>query len=80
MAQYVSVSLRNGQIAQHVFYATDDVAGATCLPDTPLSAGEQTGPILLIADENGHGRMTYGYRGGIPTSSTDLNDGDVIDA
>jgi hypothetical protein len=36
--------------------------------------------IALVGDENGFGRMTYGFRGGIDTSRTDVNDGDVVDA
>jgi hypothetical protein len=78
MANYVNVTLRNATSAQHIYHATDDVLHQEVLPNTPLASGETT-PIQLVADENGHGRMTYGYLGGINTSRDDLNDGDPVD-
>ena len=78
MPQYIHVVLKNGTSSQHVYHATDDVLHKSALNDQPLAPGE-TASITLVADENGHGEMTYGYSGGVDTSSTDLNDGDEVD-
>jgi hypothetical protein len=78
MPTFVDVTLRNSTPAQHVCHATDDVLGQPALADTPLGSGESA-PVRLVADENGHGRMTFGFRGEIDTSRIDLNDGDVVD-
>jgi len=79
MPNYVNVTLRNSTTSQHVYHATDDVLGKLVLDDQPLAPDETT-PIKLVADENGHGEMTYGYKGGVDTSRSDLNDGDRVDA
>lgn len=79
MPDFLRVSLSNSTTSQHVYHATDDVLGQQILSDTPLSSGESVS-LRLVADENGHGRMTYGFRGGVDTNRTDLNDGDVVDA
>jgi hypothetical protein len=78
MPQFVNVTLKNDTMAQHVYHATDNVLGQSVLQDAPLGPSETT-PIRLVADENGHGQMTCGFRGGIDTVHTDLNDGDEID-
>jgi hypothetical protein len=78
MGQYVNLTLRNAGTSQHVYHATDDVLGQQVLPDTPLEPDETAG-IQLVADENGYGRMTYGYRGGVDTIRNNLSDGDRVD-
>jgi hypothetical protein len=77
---FVNVALRNSTNSQHLYHATDDVLGQPVLRDTPLAPSDPATTIALVGDENGFGRMTYGFRGGIDTSRTDLNDGDVVDA
>jgi len=79
MAKFVNVTLRNSTSSQHVYHATDDVLGQEVLPNTPLGPNDAKA-ITLVADENGHGRMTYGYKGGADTSRIDLGDGEIVDA
>lgn len=79
MPQYVNVVLKNDTPNQHVYHATDDVLHKKVIDDQPLGPGE-TVNVKLVADENSHGRMTYGFSGGVDTSRTDLNEGDEVDA
>jgi hypothetical protein len=79
MAQYVNVTLKNSTSAQHVYHATDLVMGDQALPDTPIAPDDPPVPIRLVAGDDGHGHMIYGYRGGVDVQRDDLNDGDPID-
>jgi len=79
MPQFVNVILKNSTASQHVYHATDDVLHQKVIDNQPLGAGE-TVNVKLVADENGHGQMTYGFSGGVDTSRTDLDDGDEVDA
>ena len=77
MALYLSVTFTNDTFAQHVYTITDDVLGSPVLSDQPLAPGEAV-TEQLVADANGHGQATYGYRGGISTRRDDLNDGETV--
>ena len=77
MAEFVNVSLLNDTLEQHVLNATDDVLGEQVLTNVPLEGGEST-PIRLVADPDGKGRMTCGFRGGVEIRRDDLIDNDVV--
>jgi hypothetical protein len=74
---YVNISLENGSLGQQVFNATDDVLGQPVLTNQPIAAGDSVA-IQLVADPNGKGRMTYGYRGGVQATRNDLVDQDIV--
>jgi hypothetical protein len=77
MPIYVHVVFKNDTTSQHVYTITDDVLGQQIVNAQPLAADESV-DTDLVADENNHGRATYGYSGGDHTSRTDLNDGDIV--
>ena len=79
MPTYVQVTLRNSGVSQHVYHATDEVLQAPVLTKTPLGGGERA-DISLAADENGSGRMSYGYSGGVDSMRDGLTNGDIVDA
>jgi hypothetical protein len=77
MPRFVNVTFKNDTTSQHVYSITDDVLGQQVVTDQPLDADE-TVPVQLVADENNHGKATYGFRGGVSTRVDDLNEGDVV--
>jgi hypothetical protein len=77
--EFVNVTFRNGTTAQHVYTITDKVLGVAVWDNKPVAAGDDTGQLQLVANENHHGEVTYTHTGGVPTSRTDLNDGDTVD-
>jgi hypothetical protein len=47
------------------------------LNNKPLAPSESVDEQLVV-DEDGHGRATYGFKGGSQISRTDLNEGDTV--
>ena len=78
MPEFIHVTLKNDTSSQHVYHATDDVLGQELFSSLVLGAGEESDPIELVADEDHHGRMTYGFRGGVDTRRDDLTEGEVV--
>jgi hypothetical protein len=78
MPNYVNFTVTNGTANQELFTVTDELSGTNLLRDTAISPADP--PIALQAnpDHSGRGQITYGYKGGVPTSGYLVSDNDNV--
>ena len=68
----------NGTETRQLFTVTDQVSGKDLLTDEPLAPYDL--PVSLKAQSTlgGHGLITFGYRGGVPTRDYAVSEGEIV--
>ena len=74
----VKFTVVNGTEKRQLFTVTDQISKTDLLTDEPLEPGDL--PVLLKANSSlgGHGLITFGYRGGVPTRNYAVSEGEVV--
>ena len=78
MFPFVNFTVVNGTENRQLFTVTDQISGKTLLTDEPLEPGDLPVPLKANSSLGGHGLITFGYRGGVPTTNYAVSEGEQV--